>query len=94
MDFVPFISSGASSRSHYVLARKIESAPSVQAIDDILLAEIQSLAQKLGGSNISLVSLNKYVYAHNRLISLIDQLQGVPHHSTVLCHHLHYIVAR
>lgn len=57
MDFVPFISSGASSRSHYVLARKVESAPSAQAIDDILHAEMDTVVEKLGDSSMSLVSL-------------------------------------
>ncbi|KAF9070899.1 armadillo-type protein [Rhodocollybia butyracea] len=47
MNFTPFISSGASSRLHYVLVRKVESAPSPQVVDDIVVAEMKSLIQKL-----------------------------------------------
>ncbi|KAH9952123.1 ARM repeat-containing protein [Amylocystis lapponica] len=44
---VPFISSGAMSRAHYALVRKIETAQSPQLVDQILLAEVDSIRNHL-----------------------------------------------
>ncbi|KAH7926514.1 ARM repeat-containing protein [Leucogyrophana mollusca] len=44
---VPFLSSGAMSRSHYALVRKVETAQSSQAADSVLLHEIESIRGRL-----------------------------------------------
>ena len=44
---VPFISSGAISRAHYALVRKVETATSVPAADQVLLAEIEVIREHL-----------------------------------------------
>ncbi|EDR09136.1 uncharacterized protein LACBIDRAFT_296456 [Laccaria bicolor S238N-H82] len=44
---VPFSSSGALSRAHYVIVRKVESATSSQAADQHLAAEIKSIRRQL-----------------------------------------------
>lgn len=53
---VPFSSSGAMSRAHYALVRKIETA-TPQAADQILLAEVQSIQYQLTRSTLTLVSI-------------------------------------
>lgn len=53
---VPFSSSGAMSRAHYALVRKIETA-TPQAADQILLAEVQSVQYQLTRSTLTLVSM-------------------------------------
>ncbi|KAJ8474319.1 hypothetical protein ONZ51_g7305 [Trametes cubensis] len=50
---VPFSSSGAMSRAHYALVRKIESA-TPQVADQLLLAEVQSIRHQLGRSTLTL----------------------------------------
>ncbi|OJT09138.1 AP-4 complex subunit epsilon [Trametes pubescens] len=50
---VPFSSSGAMSRAHYALVRKIETA-TPQAADQILLAEVQSIQYQLTRSTLTL----------------------------------------
>ncbi|KAI0723998.1 ARM repeat-containing protein [Cerioporus squamosus] len=50
---VPFSSSGAMSRAHYALVRKIETA-SPQAADQILLAEVHSIRNQLTRSTLTL----------------------------------------
>ena len=44
---VPFISSGALSRAHYVLVRKVELAQSTQQADNYLLEEVDALRDRL-----------------------------------------------
>lgn len=53
---VPFSSSGAMSRAHYALVRKVEAA-TPQAADQILLAEVQSIRHQLTRSTLTLVSV-------------------------------------
>jgi AP-4 complex subunit epsilon-1 len=52
---VPFISSGAISRGHYALVRKVESAESPQLADQYLVAEVRSTRQRLAHPALSLV---------------------------------------
>jgi hypothetical protein len=52
---VPFISSGAMSRAHYALVRKVEAANSPQLADRYLLAEIESLKLRFEDPGLSLV---------------------------------------
>lgn len=56
MSFVPFISSGASSRLHYVLVRKVESALSPESVNDIISVEMRSIVEKFTEAKVSLVS--------------------------------------
>ena len=50
---VPFISSGALSRAHYAIVRKVETATSIPAADQALLAEIEEIHGSLTGSALS-----------------------------------------
>ncbi|KAI0082819.1 ARM repeat-containing protein [Panus rudis PR-1116 ss-1] len=50
---VPFISSGAMSRAHYALVRKVETATSAHAADSVLLAEIEAIQDRLSHSTIT-----------------------------------------
>lgn len=52
---VPFLSSGALSRTHYALVRQIENAASLQAVDDILLAQVASIRKQFTGRPLSMV---------------------------------------
>lgn len=52
---VPFISSGAISRAHYALVRKVESATSLQSANQHLLTEIKSIRGQLTKPNLSSV---------------------------------------
>ncbi|KAG9316700.1 armadillo-type protein [Chiua virens] len=51
---VPFTSSGAMSRAHYALVRKIENATSAQAADQILLDEIDVIRRTLQKPHLSI----------------------------------------
>ncbi len=57
---VPFISSGAMSRAHYALVRRVETAPSSSTSDQLLLAELQGIHRRLTHSALTLVSTFKY----------------------------------
>ena len=52
---VPFISSGALSRAHYVLVRKVELAQTPQQADDYLLEEVIALRDRLSRPGFSSV---------------------------------------
>ena len=52
---VPFINSGALSRAQYSLVHKVESAQSPQAVDQILLSEIDDIRRHFTGGGVSLV---------------------------------------
>lgn len=59
---VPFISSGAQSRAHYALVRKVETATSTPQADQYLMAEVKSIRIRLRQPGLSLVGsslLNK-----------------------------------
>ncbi|KAJ7188509.1 armadillo-type protein [Mycena filopes] len=51
---VPFVSSGALSRSHYTLVKSIESAQSPQMADSYILKEVESIRYRLRHPTISL----------------------------------------
>ncbi|KAJ3810385.1 armadillo-type protein [Lentinula aff. lateritia] len=61
MSFVPFISSGASSRLHYVLVRRVESAPSPESVDDIISAEMRSIVEKFTEGKVSSKVCEEYL---------------------------------
>jgi AP-4 complex subunit epsilon-1 len=52
---VPFVSSGALSRAHYALVRKIESATSIQSANQLLITEIKSRREQFSHAGLSLV---------------------------------------
>jgi hypothetical protein len=52
---VPFISSGALSRAHYALIRKVELAQTSQQADDHLLEEVVALRDRLSRPGFSSV---------------------------------------
>ncbi|PPQ89520.1 hypothetical protein CVT25_012192 [Psilocybe cyanescens] len=51
---VPFHSSGAMSRAHYAIVRKVESAPSIHSADQYLALEIRSIQAQLSHPKLSL----------------------------------------
>lgn len=55
---VPFISSGAMSRAHYTLVRKVETASSPSEADQHLLAEVENIRDRLLRSTTTVVSTN------------------------------------
>ncbi|TBU35735.1 ARM repeat-containing protein [Dichomitus squalens] len=57
---VPFSSSGAMSRAHYALVRKVETA-TPQAADQILLAEVQTIRNQLTRSTLTLKQCKEYL---------------------------------
>jgi AP-4 complex subunit epsilon-1 len=52
---VPFHSSGAMSRAHYAIVRKVESASTVQSSDQHLFLEINSIQGRLSHPKLQLV---------------------------------------
>ncbi|KAI0748602.1 ARM repeat-containing protein [Daedaleopsis nitida] len=57
---VPFSSSGAMSRAHYALVRKVEST-TPHATDQILLAEVHSIRNQLARSTLTLKQCKEYL---------------------------------
>jgi hypothetical protein len=57
---VPFISSGAISRAHYAIVRKVETATSSQLADQYLLAEVKSIRYRLAQPGLSMVVCSLY----------------------------------
>ncbi|KIK68889.1 hypothetical protein GYMLUDRAFT_152214 [Collybiopsis luxurians FD-317 M1] len=84
MNFVPFISSGASSRLYYVLVRKVESAPSAQAVDDIVLAEVESIVEKLRDANLTTSLCREYLII--LLYCITASVVSIPSLDSVLPH--------
>ncbi|KAJ4468322.1 armadillo-type protein [Lentinula aciculospora] len=88
MGFVPFISSGASSRLHYVLVRKVETAPSPQAVDDIIFAEMQSIVRNFTQTKVSSAVCREYLiillYCINTSTASIPTLDSALPHAVSL----------
>lgn len=59
---IPFISSGALSRTHYAIVRKVETATSPQLADQYLLAEVKSIQHRLAQPGLSMVVYSNYLY--------------------------------
>jgi len=53
---VPFHSSGALSRAHYAIVRKVETADTVQTADQHIFLEIKSVQEQLAYPRLSIVS--------------------------------------
>ena len=71
---VPFISSGAISRAHYALVRKVESSDSTQSADHHILAEVENIRRQMARSTPSSVRL-WFQHGHSCESSLTSQRQ-------------------
>lgn len=69
---VPFLSSGAMSRAHYALVRKVETAASSYAADTVLLAEVEAIQGRLLHSTLNLV---RTIIFHYRVFLCLLQKQ-------------------
>jgi len=58
---VPFIRSGALSRAQYSLVRKVESEQSPQAVDRVLLSEINGIRRQFAVGGLSLVRKQQHL---------------------------------
>lgn len=85
---IPFISSGALSRAHYALVRKVEIAASLSEADEHLLAEVEHVRDRLTRSASSAVSSVSLGTVHNVscLYTVTETSQRVPRHPAVLFH--------
>jgi AP-4 complex subunit epsilon-1 len=54
---VPFISSGALSRAHYTLVRKVEGSGSESAVNHVLEAEVKAIREQLARPGLSFVGI-------------------------------------
>lgn len=83
---VPFLSSSALSRSQYALVRKVENAISLQAVDEILFAEIDSIRGRLRKSSLVRLAraLIRFLFSH-----ITERMQRMPCNTTLLCHELY-----
>ena len=81
---VAFISSGAQSRAHYTLVRKVEGASSLQQADQYLLAEVNSIRARLSQPGLSLVRVGQLT--HYMLVSVLAnrKVSGRNHAKNVL----------
>ena len=59
---VPFLSSGAMSRAHYALVRKVETATSPPIVDQIVLSEIETIRDRLRHSSLTQVRFTHKVF--------------------------------
>lgn len=53
---IPFHSSGAISRAHYAIVRKVETADTIQTADQHIFLEIKSVQEQLAHPRLSMVS--------------------------------------
>lgn len=86
---VPFSSSGALSRAHYAIVRKVESATSSQAADQHLAAEIKSIRRQLAHPALDLVRNLLLALAAAWAEFLLESMQRMPDHSLILFHGHH-----
>jgi len=57
---VPFISSGALSRNHYTLVRKVEDSDSEDSVNRVLDTEVKSVREQLARPNLPLVCATSF----------------------------------
>lgn len=85
---VPFISSGAISRAHYALVRKVETAPSPQVADQYLLDEVDAVRDQLARSTLTLKQCKEYLiillYCTTTVHSADIDLDFALHHAITL----------
>ena len=91
---VPFLSSGAMSRVHYSLIRKVEAASSAQAADQILLSEIQVIQRTLEKPHLSTVRLAGALGSSLNHPWYIESMQGIFNPAAVLCNGSRYNLPR
>lgn len=70
---VPFHSSGAISRSHYALVRKVETAGTIQTADQHIFQEIKSLKDKFAYPRLSTVSCTRVFLPFNQVKYIQDK---------------------
>lgn len=58
---VPFLTSGAMSRAHYALIRRVETATSPSAVDQTVLAEIEAIRARFARGVSNMVRLSRSV---------------------------------
>jgi len=79
----PFHSSGALSRRHYAIVKKVESATTTAAADQEIILEIKSLKNDIQDPRLSTVSGRR---SGQRKANLwLGSEEGVSHYSPVLC---------
>ncbi|KAH8106826.1 ARM repeat-containing protein [Cristinia sonorae] len=82
---VPFMSSGAMSRAHYALVRKVETAASALAADSVLYAEAETVQSRLQNSTLTLKQIKEslviLLYCYNAVFpgSAMDLQSALPH---------------
>lgn len=82
---VPFVSSGAISRSHYALVRKVETAQTPQQADQYILAEVDSIHSQLSRSTLTAVRrLHRSLFGLCKLTGCAEAMQGVLDRPSVL----------
>lgn len=70
---VPFYSSGALSHAHYALVKKVESAGTSQAVDEILKAEVATIRDRLSRRSLSSVGPNSFLSSVTPLTHTIQE---------------------
>ena len=82
---VPFLSSGALSRAHYALVRKVESATSSSQVDQIVLAEIETIRSRFARSVHTTVRLY-HLPRFDRLPPYAETDERISCHFAILFH--------
>ena len=88
---VPFLSSGALSRAHYTLVRQVENAASLQAIDDIILAQVASIQKRFAGRQLSVVCPLSHSSPDSQPDRYLGRMQRAPDCAVVLRYDLYRI---
>ncbi|TFY64690.1 hypothetical protein EVJ58_g2464 [Rhodofomes roseus] len=83
---VPFVSSGAISRSQYALVRKVETAQTPQLADQYILAEVDSIRSQLSRSTLTLVRAPFSYPPDIALMQPVEAMQGIFDSTAILCY--------
>ena len=79
----PFHSSGALSRRHYAIVKKVESATTTAAADQEIILEIKSLQNDIQDPRLSIVSKRRH--SQRKANRWSGSEERVSHYSSVLC---------
>ena len=82
---VPFISSGALSRAHYSLVRKVEEATSPSEADQYLLAEVEHVRDRLTRSASTVVS-ELHIYGLFRVLIYVMNIRDRSRNASSSCY--------
>jgi hypothetical protein len=85
---VPFVDSGALSRTHYTLVRNVENASSPQAVDEFIFSQIDSIRDRLRKPSLSFVGQSPFrrFSSHG---SYLERMQKMSRNSALLCNEYH-----